>query len=81
MTEQAGSLSGGQQPRLCIVRRLATRPEEILLDEPTSALDPVSMATVEDLIDNIKQHVTVALVTHNKKQAVIRRGTRTPFEG
>ena len=69
LTEQAGSLSGGQQQRLCIARTLATKPEVILLDEPTSALDPVSTARIEDLIDDLKQHVTVALVTHNLQQA------------
>jgi phosphate transport system ATP-binding protein len=69
LTERADSLSGGQQQRLCIARTLATRPEVILLDEPTSALDPISMAKVEDLIDNLKQHVTIALVTHNMQQA------------
>ena len=69
LSEQAGSLSGGQQQRLCIARTLATRPEVILLDEPTSALDPLSMAKIEDLIDDLKQHVTIALVTHNMQQA------------
>jgi phosphate transport system ATP-binding protein len=53
----------------CIARTLATRPEVILLDEPTSALDPISMAKVEDLINALKQHVTIALVTHNMQQA------------
>ncbi|HEY0182413.1 MAG TPA: phosphate ABC transporter ATP-binding protein PstB [Rhodopila sp.] len=67
--DPACSLSGGQQQRLCIARTLATRPEVILLDEPTSALDPLSMAKIEDLIDSLKQHVTVALVTHNMTQA------------
>ena len=69
LTERAGSLSGGQQQRLCIARTLATRPEVILLDEATSALDPVSMAKIEHLIDELKQHVTIALVTHNMQQA------------
>jgi phosphate transport system ATP-binding protein len=69
LTERAGSLSGGQQQRLCIARTLATKPEVILLDEPTSALDPVSTARIEDLIDDLKQYVTVALVTHNLQQA------------
>jgi phosphate transport system ATP-binding protein len=61
--------SVGQQQRLCIARTLAARPEVILLDEPTSALDPISMAKVEDLIDALKQHVTIALVTHNMQHA------------
>lgn len=69
LTGPAYSLSGGQQQRLCIARTLATRPEVILLDEPTSALDPVSMAKIEDLIDDLKQHITIALVTHNMQQA------------
>jgi phosphate transport system ATP-binding protein len=69
LSDPAGRLSGGQQQRLCIARTLATRPEVILLDEPTSALDPVSMAKIEDLIDDLKQHVTIALVTHNMQQA------------
>ncbi len=65
----AGDLSGGQQQRLCIARALATKPEVILLDEPTSALDPISSQKIEDLIDDLKQHVTIALVTHNLQQA------------
>ena len=69
LSAPAGSLSGGQQQRLCIARTLATRPEVLLLDEPTSALDPISMAKIEDLIDDLKQHVTIALVTHNMQQA------------
>ena len=69
LTERAGGLSGGQQQRLCIARTLATQPEVILLDEPTSALDPISMAKIEHLIDELKQHVTIALVTHNMQQA------------
>jgi phosphate transport system ATP-binding protein len=69
LSASAGSLSGGQQQRLCIARTLATRPEVLLLDEPTSALDPISMAKIEDLIDDLKQHVTIALVTHNMQQA------------
>jgi phosphate transport system ATP-binding protein len=69
LAEPADSLSGGQQQRLCIARTLATRPEVILLDEPTSALDPISMAKIEHLIDDLKQHMTIALVTHNMQQA------------
>jgi phosphate transport system ATP-binding protein len=65
----AASLSGGQQQRLCIARALATQPEVILLDEPTSALDPLSSAKIEDLIDDLKQHVTIVIVTHNMQQA------------
>ena len=65
----AGALSGGQQQRLCIARALSTRPEVLLMDEPTSALDPLSMTKVENLIDTLKQTVTIALVTHNMQQA------------
>ncbi len=69
LREPAESLSGGQQQRLCIARALATRPEVILLDEPTSALDPASMAKIEDLMDHLKEHVTIVLITHNLQQA------------
>jgi phosphate transport system ATP-binding protein len=69
LSDRADSLSGGQQQRLCIARALATRPDVILLDEPTSALDPGSMAKIEDLIDDLKQHVTIVLITHNLQQA------------
>jgi phosphate transport system ATP-binding protein len=69
LREPAHTLSGGQQQRLCIARTLATRPDVILLDEPTSALDPKSMAKIEDLIDNLKQTLTVVLITHNMQQA------------
>ncbi|MFV0298629.1 MAG: phosphate ABC transporter ATP-binding protein PstB [Hyphomicrobiaceae bacterium] len=63
------SLSGGQQQRLCIARTVALRPEVILLDEPTSALDPISSAKIEELIDELKQHFTISIVTHNMQQA------------
>ncbi len=69
LSAPADDLSGGQQQRLCIARTLATKPEVLLLDEPTSALDPISMAKIEDLIDDLKRHVTIALVTHNMQQA------------
>jgi phosphate transport system ATP-binding protein len=69
LRQPAGALSGGQQQRLCIARTLATRPEVILLDEPTSALDPISMAKIEDVIDDLKKTITIALVTHNLQQA------------
>ncbi len=65
----ATGLSGGQQQRLCIARTIATRPEVILLDEPTSALDPISTLKVEELIDELKQDFTIAMVTHNMQQA------------
>jgi phosphate transport system ATP-binding protein len=63
------SLSGGQQQRLCIARALATEPEVLLMDEPCSALDPVATARIEALLESIKQHHTVVIVTHNMQQA------------
>jgi len=63
------SLSGGQQQRLCIARGVATKPEVLLLDEPTSALDPISTGSIEDLIEDLKQDYTIAIVTHNMQQA------------
>lgn len=63
------SLSGGQQQRLCIARGVATRPEVLLLDEPTSALDPISTGAIEDLITDLKDDYTIAIVTHNMQQA------------
>jgi phosphate transport system ATP-binding protein len=62
-------LSGGQQQRLCIARTVAIHPEVILLDEPCSALDPLSTAKIEELIDELKQRFTIAIVTHNMGQA------------
>lgn len=71
-------LSGGQQQRLCIARCLAVDPEVILMDEPTSALDPVSTRKVEELISEIKNDVTIVIVTHNMQQAA-RISDRTAF--
>lgn len=65
----AFNLSGGQQQRLCIARALATDPEIILFDEPTSALDPIATARIEELIAELKEHVTIIIVTHNMQQA------------
>ncbi len=62
-------LSGGQQQRLCIARALAMRPEILLLDEPTSALDPKSTSHIEELMIELKETVTIILVTHNIAQA------------
>lgn len=68
--KQSGlSLSGGQQQRLCIARAVAVKPEVLLLDEPTSALDPISTAHVEELVHELKQDYTIAIVTHNMQQA------------
>ncbi len=63
------SLSGGQQQRLCIARTVAIKPEVILFDEPCSALDPISTAKVEELIDELSDKYTIAIVTHNMQQA------------
>jgi len=63
------SLSGGQQQRLCIARALAVEPEVLLMDEPTSALDPNSTQSIEDLLNELKNHVTIVIVTHNMQQA------------
>jgi phosphate transport system ATP-binding protein len=63
------SLSGGQQQRLCIARTVAIHPEVILFDEPCSALDPISTAKVEELIDELSDKYTIAIVTHNMQQA------------
>jgi phosphate transport system ATP-binding protein len=63
------SLSGGQQQRLCVARTVAVKPEVILLDEPCSALDPISTAKIEELIDELKDDYTIAIVTHNMQQA------------
>lgn len=63
------SLSGGQQQRLCIARGVAVKPDVLLLDEPTSALDPISTTKIEELIHELKQDYTIAIVTHNMQQA------------
>jgi phosphate transport system ATP-binding protein len=68
--DQSGySLSGGQQQRLCIARTIAVKPEIILMDEPTSALDPVATLRIEELIQELKEHYTIVIVTHNMQQA------------
>jgi len=63
------SLSGGQQQRLCIARSVAVKPSILLLDEPTSALDPISTARIEELVHELKNDYTIAIVTHNMQQA------------
>ena len=67
--EPGTGLSGGQQQRLCIARAIAVSPEIILMDEPCSALDPIATAIIEDLIDELKEHFTIAIVTHSMQQA------------
>jgi len=69
LKQNALSLSGGQQQRLCIARAVAVQPSVLLMDEPASALDPISTAKIEDLIDELKQTYTIAIVTHNMQQA------------
>ena len=69
MHEPAYNLSGGQQQRLCIARAPATDPELLLFDEPTSALDPIATASIEELIHDLKERVTILIVTHNMQQA------------
>ena len=69
LDDLAFNLSGGQQQRLCIARALATNPEMLLFDEPTSALDPIATASIEQLIAELKEKVTILIVTHNMQQA------------
>jgi phosphate transport system ATP-binding protein len=69
LKESGASLSGGQQQRLCIARTIAVEPEVILMDEPCSALDPIATYKIEELIVELKQRYTVAIVTHNMQQA------------
>ena len=74
------SLSGGQQQRLCIARAIATEPDVLLMDEPCSALDPIATRQVEELMLELKERYTVALVTHNMQQAM-RVADTTSFFG
>lgn len=69
MDHLATSLSGGQQQRLCIARALAINPDVLLMDEPTSALDPIATARIEELIDALREKLTIVMVTHNIQQA------------
>lgn len=77
--DQPGTgLSGGQQQRLCIARTIAVSPEVILMDEPCSALDPIATAIVEELIDELRQNFSIAIVTHSMQQAA-RVSQRTAY--
>jgi phosphate transport system ATP-binding protein len=78
LRDNALSLSGGQQQRLCIARAIAIEPGVLLLDEPASALDPVATASIEALMDTLKRHYTIVIVTHNMQQAA-RVADRTAF--
>jgi phosphate transport system ATP-binding protein len=78
LAQPGTGLSGGQQQRLCIARAIAVSPEVILMDEPCSALDPIATAHVEELIDELREHFTIAIVTHNMQQAA-RVSQRTAF--
>jgi phosphate transport system ATP-binding protein len=69
LQSSALSLSGGQQQRLCIARALAIGPEVLLMDEPASALDPIATAKIEELIRELRESLTIVIVTHNMQQA------------
>jgi phosphate transport system ATP-binding protein len=69
LKQDANGLSGGQQQRLCIARAIAVEPEVLLFDEPTSALDPISTQGIEKLVIELKERVSIIIVTHNMQQA------------
>lgn len=78
LDKSALGLSGGQQQRLCIARAIAMEPEVLLMDEPTSALDPIATVKIEELINELKQKYTIAIVTHSMQQAA-RISDKTAF--
>jgi phosphate transport system ATP-binding protein len=78
LDEPGTGLSGGQQQRLCIARAISVSPEVILMDEPCSALDPIATAIIEELIDELRQNFTIAIVTHSMQQAA-RVSQRTAY--
>jgi phosphate transport system ATP-binding protein len=78
LKQNAYGMSGGQQQRLCIARALAVEPDVILMDEPCSALDPISTGRIEELMLELKQHLSIVIVTHNMQQAA-RVSDRTAF--
>lgn len=75
---QGTGLSGGQQQRLCIARTIAVSPEVILMDEPCSALDPIATAKIEELIEELRENYSIAIVTHSLQQAA-RVSQRTAY--
>lgn len=78
LKDSALGLSGGQQQRLCIARAMAVKPRVLLMDEPCSALDPIATAKVEELIRQLREQVTIVIVTHNMQQAA-RVSEQTAF--
>ncbi|WP_394168584.1 phosphate ABC transporter ATP-binding protein PstB [Saccharospirillum alexandrii] len=78
LDKPATGLSGGQQQRLCIARTIAVSPEVILMDEPCSALDPIATARIEELIAELSENYTIAIVTHSMQQAA-RVSQRTAY--
>ncbi len=78
LNDSGTGLSGGQQQRLCIARAISVRPEVILMDEPCSALDPIATARIEELIDSLREHFCIIIVTHSMQQAA-RVSQRTAF--
>jgi phosphate transport system ATP-binding protein len=78
LAASAMALSGGQQQRLCVARALATSPSVLLLDEPSASLDPISTQRIEELVYELREQVTILIVTHNMQQAA-RISDRTVF--